>query len=135
MDDSTAKKTTPVETAKQKPSKGRKKKQLQAGRGDQHITSFFRNVHKPLEQSQTSQTDMAWKDVSVCSRSMACKDDQISMRCNRGNSEKSYKAGNVSEAMMDQSNHTHNAGKLMSLQAKKFRMQAIGHSLIFMFNI
>ena len=75
-------------------------------------------------------THDVWEDVS-----MACKDDQISMICNRGNSEKSYKAGNISEALMDQSNHTHNAGKLMSLQAMKFRMQAIGPSLIFMFNI
>ena len=38
--------------------------------------------------------------------SMVCKDDQISMMCDSGNSEKSDRAGNVSEAMMDQSKHT-----------------------------
>ena len=67
LDNRTAKTTTPVETTKQKPCKGRKKKQLQAGRGEQHKTSIFWNVHKPLEQSQNCQSDVAWEDVNICS--------------------------------------------------------------------
>ena len=47
---------------KKKQIRGRKKKQLQAGRGDQQITSFFKHDQKTTDHPITCQDDVDWED-------------------------------------------------------------------------
>jgi hypothetical protein len=137
MDSKTANSETIIAPIKSKPGRGKKKQQLQAGRGDQPITSFFKIGNKAPVLNQTCQDDLACEEspcwgvegmgkitYSGCGdvdekllldASNASVDEMANMRCEKRNDERvcdetTGVTGNVGESRKEQNNQTHTAG-------------------------